>query len=105
MEHLIELTLVNRGYQAAYLGEVIGKWRVPECSAARWLLEHGYAQPSDILITTWERGARSMSGKVGWFAKRTIAESEKAGPRWSKFHPDPRFSDQGLTDGLETVTG
>jgi hypothetical protein len=76
-------------YRVYFGGEEIGSWRLPEHEAARWLLEHGKAERSDLLRTRrlidGEQIA-SMMGSVGWFADRTVAEGE-APPRWAKHVP------------------
>ena len=74
VKHQIEITWAKRrngdrivgigSYFASYKGEVIGEWRVPECDAARWLLEHGHAKEGDTLVTT-RNGRPAMSGNVG----------------------------------------
>ena len=65
-------------YSVFFEGEEIGVWRVPECSAARWLLDHGKAERADTLRTD-----RGLYGRVGWFADRTV--NEKGTPRHVKW--------------------
>jgi hypothetical protein len=71
-------------YRVWFEGEDIGSWRVPECDAARWLLEHSKAQRDDTL-RTFRGQTPSLIGKVGWFADRTVSESET--PRFIKWSP------------------
>jgi hypothetical protein len=73
-------------YRVFFEGEEIGSWRVPECSAARWLLEHGKAERSDTL-RTYRGQWRSLWGSVGWFADRTV--SETGTPHHVKWAPMP----------------
>ena len=77
-------------YRVWFEGQDIGSWRVPECSAARWLLEHGKATRKDTLRTI-HGGTPSMRGNVGWFADRTVSESDSQGgtPRFVKWRPMP----------------
>src|SRR5271165_5744037 len=95
MNHGIEITFAKRANErggiigigrhfASYRGEVIGEWRVPECDAARWLLERGHASEGDTLFTT-RNGRLAMSGNVGWLADHTVEENDKTSPRWIKF--------------------
>jgi hypothetical protein len=65
-------------YRVFFEDEEIGVWRVPECSAARWLLANGKAERTDTLRTD-----RGLYGRVGWFANRTI--NEKGTPRHVKW--------------------
>ena len=81
-------------------GERVGPWRDPECSAARNALPvnrartcagapHGMAVESDTM-RTWRGTVRSMVGSVGWFAKRSVTESDNDGtPRFRKYKPIP----------------
>jgi hypothetical protein len=81
-------------YRVWFEGEEIGSWRVPECSAARWLLDHGKATRDDTLRTLrrFQSGDfPSMTGRLGWFADRTVTESDSQGgtPRFVKWRPMP----------------
>lgn len=79
-------------YRVFSEGEEIGSWRVPECSAARWLLEHDRATRSDTLRTRRlidGKETPSMRGSVGWFADRTVIEDDNGPPRWGKYTPFP----------------
>ena len=69
-------------YRVFLDGEQIGVWRVPECSAARWLLANGKAEREDTLRTD-----RGLYGGVGWFADRTV--NEKGSPRHVKWAAMP----------------
>ena len=42
-----------------------------------------------------------MRGSIGWLAARTVAENEKASPRFAKWRP---FA-MAPSDGLATVCG
>lgn len=74
-------------YRVFFEDEEIGTWRVPECSAARWLLEHGKAERADTL-RTFHNGP-AMRGSVGWFADHTVSETDKHGLRIVKWVPMP----------------
>lgn len=85
-------------YRVLYKGREIGVWRVPSCSAARWLLDHGEAIREDTLRIY--RGEQpSMTGGVGWFADRTVTESDTQGgtPRFVRWKP--------MGDGLAALRG
>ena len=69
-------------YSVFFEGEEIGVWRVPECSAARWLLDHGKAERADTLRTD-----RGLYGRVGWFADHTV--NEKGTPHHVRWVPMP----------------
>jgi hypothetical protein len=86
LEHRIEITAVKHKYAAAYQGERIGEFRVPECDAARWLLANGRATRDDRLIVC-RNGRPAMRGSIGWLAARTVIENEKESPRWAKYRP------------------
>jgi hypothetical protein len=84
-------------YRVYFEREEIGSWRYPEHSAARWLIEHGKAERTDLLRTRrLIDGAEipSMRGSVGWFADTTVIEDDNGPPRWAKYTPFPtaRFS-------------
>lgn len=95
-------TNTEQTYRVFYEGAEIGVWRVPSCSAARWLLEHGKAERSDTLrmrrLIDGEE-VPSMRGAVGWFADRTVSENDKQGgtPRWVKWRPMP--------EGVRSLSG
>jgi hypothetical protein len=75
-------------------GEEIGSWRVPGCSAARWLLDHGKGRRSDTLRTRRLIDGKeipSMRGSIGWFADRTISETDGT-PRFVKWTPMPEVT-------------
>jgi hypothetical protein len=86
MEHRIEITPAKHKYAAAYQGEKIGEFRVPECDSARWLVAQGHAQPGDTMVTT-RNGVPAMRGSVAWLAGQTVEENEKVSPRWVKWRP------------------
>jgi hypothetical protein len=97
--HRIDITKTsNSRYAVSYDGETIGEWRVPECSAARWLLEQGLAAEGDKL-TSYRDGLPCLMGSVGWFAAHTVIENEKAGPVWRKWTPiqaERPFAESGV---------
>jgi hypothetical protein len=109
VEHQIEITSAKRlngncgiigigRYFASHKGEVIGEWRVPECDAARWLLEHGHANEGGTLVTT-RNGRAAMSGNAGWLADRTVEENDRTSPRWIKFRAfDLKPASEDLAD-------
>ena len=99
-EHRIEITPSGRKYRAAYQGEPIGEWRVPECDAARWLIAAGRAAPGDRLIVC-RYGRPALAGALSWFADRTVIENEKASPRWAKY----RAFEMEPQDRPETACG
>jgi len=80
VNHQIEITWAKRragdriiaigSYFASYKGEVIGEWRVPECDAARWLLEHGHAKEGDTL----SRRARLRCRRLASRAERVASD-------------------------------
>jgi hypothetical protein len=81
-------------YRVWFDGKEIGVWRVPSCSAARWLLANGKAERSDTLRTRRlieGEEVPCMKGAVGWFADRTVDEgdSRDGTPRWVKWRPMP----------------
>jgi hypothetical protein len=79
-------------FRVWFEGEDIGSWRVPECAAARWLVKHGKAQRSDMLVTfRGQSPTPSLTGKVGWFADHTVDEGDKRDgtPRFVKWRPMP----------------
>jgi hypothetical protein len=79
-------------YRVVFQGAEIGVWRDPECSAARYLLDHGLAARLDVL-RIYRGSTLCMSGGVGWFADRRVDESDtgrKDGtPRFGKWRPHP----------------
>jgi hypothetical protein len=85
---------------ATWRGEFLGEFRIPECDAARWLIENGHAAPGDTLVLCWN-GRPTLVGSVGWFADRTVLENENAGPRWARFKP----FDLSPLDAPETARG
>ena len=103
MERRIQLERVRAGpsgphtntetrYRVLFDGNEIGIWRDPECSAARYLVDHGLAARDDILRTY--RGDRPcMRDRVGWFADRRVDEGDGRGkdgtPRFAKWRPNP----------------
>jgi hypothetical protein len=79
-------------YRVWFEGVGIGSWRVPECSAARWLLANGKAERTDTLRSFWRgRDVLCLTGSVGWLADHTVTESDKQGgtPRFIKWKPMP----------------
>ena len=69
-----------------------------EHGAARWLLANGEALPDDTM-TTWRGSMACLTRHVGWFAKRTVRETDKAGPtsvRWRPFPAVPVRSGMAL---------
>lgn len=80
----------------SYNGERIGEMRVPSCEASRWLLANGIADRSDTLVMC-RNGEPSMAGLVGWFADRTVRETEKSGPRWARYEA---FDDSRVDSGF-----
>ena len=75
-------------YRATYAGREIGVWRVPTCSAARWLIEQGAARREDTLRMLRD-GHVSMSGDVGWFADRTVVEHASGTPHFGRWSAPP----------------
>lgn len=74
-------------YRVIHESVELGVWRVPECSAARWLIEHNHAERGDRL-EIYRRETLCMSGAIGWFADRTVREDGGDGtPRLVKFQP------------------
>jgi hypothetical protein len=105
MQHRIDITRVTHSaHGVTYQGEHIGQWRVPSCEAARWLLAHGKAQRSDLLIMTLD-GAPAMRGGIGWLADRTVTENDKIGPRWSKWRPFAGLPSEGAPWCAVSVAG
>jgi hypothetical protein len=79
-------------YRVTYNDCELGTWRVPECSAARQLLSEGIAHINDTL-ETFSGDKRRMTGRVGWFAVRTVREDAGTGtPRFVKWIPRPESS-------------
>ena len=95
--HSIDLVPDPRGYGAPELvhrqsGISLGKGTIPLFDAARALLAHGLADPDDNLAT-YRRGMLCCTARVGWAAKRTVAETN--GPRITRYVPfnaQPRLS-------------
>src|SRR5271170_1543365 len=100
MEHRIEIVAVKHKYAAAYLGERMGEFRVPECDAARWLLANGKATRDDVLVSCRD-GRPALTGTVGWLADHTVAENDRSSPRWTKWRP---FA-MAPADGPATLCG
>ncbi len=116
MEHHIEIQWARRRkpngewtghnhYVTTYEGVEIGRWRVPECDAARWLRDNAGAADTDTLIThrpaedgSTRNGAPCMRGSIGWFAAMTVQENEKVSPRFATYHP---FEGPATVRGLE----
>jgi hypothetical protein len=86
MEHRIEITPAKLKYAAAYQGEKIGEFRVPETDSARWLIANGHAAPEDRL-TTYRNGRPALTGSVAWLAGKTVEENDEISTRWRKFRP------------------
>jgi hypothetical protein len=68
------------------------------CPYARELLAKG-ADP-DHTLALYRGEMRCLTGKVGWFAKRTIEESGKVGPRYARWRPFPSL--RGLAQEPES---
>jgi hypothetical protein len=76
-------------YCVTYDDREIGTWRVPECSAARRLLELGHAERGDRLHV-YRADKLCMTGGIGWLADRTVVEDNDTGtPRFVKWRPLP----------------
>jgi len=84
--------IVVKKHTVIYEGEAIGRFRVPICAAARWLIKNRGAERRDILATVRDRAVAgddsgecsepylAMVGSLGWFADRTVKETDKVGP-------------------------
>jgi len=72
-----------------YEGRGIGESKQPLYDAARYLLAHGLALPSD-LIGTYREGALCLRSTVGRAAKLTIVEDSRTGPRIVAYRPFPK---------------
>lgn len=76
-------------YIVSHNGEDIGTWPDPECTAARWLIEHDRVLRTDRLVTFRYPHIKSMSGSMGWFADHRVAETKKISPRFVRWRPFP----------------
>ena len=76
----------ERRFRVSFAGDVIGVWKNPECSAARFLLDRGLADREDMLAS-YLGGRHALTGRVGWFADRTVDEGGKI--RFAKWKPHP----------------
>jgi hypothetical protein len=73
-------------YRVVFQDAEIGVWRDPECSAARYLVDHGLATRLDVL-RVYRGSTLGMSGSIGWLADRRVDESDT--PRFIKWRPHP----------------
>jgi hypothetical protein len=84
-------------YIVSFQGKEIGRWRDPECSAARYLVDNGLASREDTL-QTYHGDDPQFRGQVGWLADRRVAEDDANGgaPHFVKWTPNP-FTDPART--------
>jgi hypothetical protein len=75
-------------YRVIYGKRVLGVWRDPEHSAARFLIDHGFAARGDTL-RTFRGDALCMTGSIGWFADHRTLEDDTRGPVTVKWKPFP----------------
>jgi hypothetical protein len=72
-------------YRVVFQDAEIGVWRDPECSAARYLVDHGLATRLDVL-RVYRGSILCLTGGIAWFADRRVDEGE---PRFGKWRPHP----------------
>ena len=70
-------------------GLEIGTSTEPFFAGARWLLQHKFAEPDDMLETVHAHGTVSMRGTVGHAAKWTISETAAGRLSRRKHQPFP----------------
>ena len=75
-------------YRVLYGERELGVWRDPEHSAARFLIDNGLADRSDM-VRTFRDEKLCMTGNVGWFADRRTLETDRDGPRTVSWTPYP----------------
>ena len=83
-------------YRALYNQQEIGVSRVPECDAARWLLDQKLANRDDVLVV-YRGSTPCLRGSLGWFADHTIRENDvynNGTPSLVKWKPFVQFSDK-----------
>jgi hypothetical protein len=75
-------------YIVSFQGKEIGRWRDPECSAARYLVDNGLASREDTL-QIYHGDDPQFRGQVGWLAKRMVREDDTTSPTFVKWKPFP----------------
>ena len=72
---------------AKFEGNVLGRGKNPFFDATRKLIEMGH-DPNQFVCMKWEgSNTVSMTGILGNFAKLSVSESDKHGPRFIKYKP------------------
>lgn len=83
----INVDVTPKTHSHMYEGQDIGR---SASAAARFLQVMGAADSDTLIIT--HGGKPSLRGSVGWYAKHTVQENAKVGPRVIRWKADPRFT-------------
>jgi hypothetical protein len=85
----LSLSPSGQHYQARLNGIVVCRSRTPLLSAARVLLEVGYAPDTILTMTHAGSDTVSLRATLGSAAKLAVVENSREGPRFDRYQPRP----------------